>query len=132
MWGRSRIMRRGWRHGVDRADRDAQFEFCAGSQPKRPCCISVATAVQKPNRLRERARRAFSRSSRAILHAVASPCRSRSNAMTADTLMRRDIDSTSINVRSLRILGRGTSAATMKDASKLERLPWPHGPPLSS
>ena len=101
---------------VDRAAPD-QFEFCAGSQSKRPCCICVATAVQKSNRLRERARRAFSCSSRAILHAVASPCRSRSNEMTADTLMRRDIDSTSINVRSLRILSRGKSAATSSETS---------------
>ena len=47
-----------------------------GSLSKRPCSICVTTAVQKSNRLRERARRAFSCSSRAILHAVASPCRS--------------------------------------------------------
>jgi len=54
----------------------------------------------------------FNCSRRAILHAVASPCRSLSNAITADTLIRRDIDSASINVRSLRILVGGKSAET--------------------
>jgi len=92
--------RSGYSVSVDRGAPSARFEFCVGSESKRTCSICVATAVQKSNRLRERARRAFACSSRAILHAAASPCRSRRNAMTADTLMRRDIESTSIKARS--------------------------------
>src|SRR5208283_4011844 len=97
---------------------------CVGSQFKRPCSICVATAAQKSNRLRERARRAFSCSSRAILHAVASPCRARNNATAADTLMRRDIDSTSINAHPLGVWAAASAPRrpSLHDASLARRL----------
>ena len=86
--------RSGYSESVDRGAPSARFEFCVGSESKRTCCICVATAVQKSNRLRDRARRAFSCSSRAILHAAASPCRSEraSPARSENDSVRRNLN----------------------------------------
>jgi hypothetical protein len=70
--------------------------------------ICRATAVQKSNRFRDRARRAFCTSSRASCSAFGPPFRLDSSSAAADGFVLRHIDAMSVTFPTLMFCGNGT------------------------